>query len=130
MPQSSLITQIFCYIDHNLDQVLTLEEIAKALHYSKFHLARTFKKHTGMTIGSYIQDRRLEEAAAKLKEAGKPIVEIALEAGYGSQQAFTTSFRRRYLCTPQEYRKKHVEMRMDGRTVIILSLHRKGGLVA
>lgn len=130
MPQPSLITQIFSYIDQNLDQKLTLEKIAKALHYSKFYLARTFKKHTGMTIGSYIQDRRLEEAAAKLEETEKPIVEIALEAGYGSQQAFTTGFRRRYLCTPQEYRKKHVETRMGGRTVRILFLRRKGRLAA
>ncbi len=101
-----LITKrILLYIEDNLDKELSLEKIAKEFSYSKFYIARTFKDNTGITLYKYIQGRRLDEAARKLAETKQPIVEIAFEAGYGSQQAFTQAFRCAYICTPQEYRR-------------------------
>lgn len=108
MSDKTITERVFSYIEKNLDQELTLEKIAEQLNYSKFYLARTFKNQTGFTLHKYIQGRRLSEAARKLAETGQPIVEIALEAGYGSQQAFTQAFRYAYAVTPQEYRKRGV----------------------
>ena len=54
----------------------------------------------------YIQGRRLTLAARELVETKKPITEIAYEAHYNSQQAFTLAFHQLYLCTPQTYRKE------------------------
>ena len=71
-------------------------------------MARTFAEKTGCTIYKYIQGQRLAQAARKLVESGKPIVEIAYEARYNSQQAFTLAFGRRYHCTPQTYRRNGV----------------------
>lgn len=105
MEDKSIAEKILLYIEEHLDQELTLEKLAKEFCYSKFYMTRTFKENTGTTIYQYIQRRRLEEAAGKLAETDRPIVEIALEAGYGSQQAFTRSFHDRYGSTPQEYRK-------------------------
>lgn len=106
MKNDKMIKEITAYIDMHLDEDLLLEEIAKNLHYSKFYLARTFAQETGETIGKYIQRRRLDLAAKKLAETNMPIVEIAYEAHYNSQQAFTFAFRRLYLCTPQVYRRR------------------------
>lgn len=106
MSDTEITKRLLSYIEDNLDKELTLEKIAKDLNYSRFYMARIFKENTETTIYKYIQGRRLSEAAGKLAGTGRPIVEIALEAGYGSQQAFTTAFRRRYLCTPQEYRER------------------------
>ena len=105
MTSRAVTKQILLYIEDHLDQDLSLEKIAGEFHYSKFYIARTFKNHTGVTLYKYIQGRRLDEAARKLTETDQPIVEIALEAGYGSQQAFTQAFRCACLCTPQEYRR-------------------------
>ncbi|MEZ3503217.1 MAG: AraC family transcriptional regulator [Lachnospiraceae bacterium] len=105
MGDMSITKKILLYIENNLDKELSLEKIAKELSYSKFYIARTFKDNTGTTLYKYIQGRRLDEAARKLAETKQPIVEIAFEAGYSSQQAFTRSFRCTYICTPQQYRR-------------------------
>lgn len=105
MGGKSTAEKILLHIEKNLDKDLTLENIARELHYSKFYMARTFKNRTGCTLHQYIRSRRLEEAARKLVETGQPIIEIALESGYDSQQAFTHAFRQEYAYTPQEYRK-------------------------
>lgn len=103
---NTLITKrILSYIEKNLDKELSLNKIAKALNYSQFYIARTFKENTGVTLYKYIQGRRLDQAARKLAETNQSIVEIALEAGYSSQQAFTKAFRCAYACAPQEYRQ-------------------------
>lgn len=100
------ITQkVLLYIEKHLDQELTLEKIAKEFNYSRFYLSRTFKTDTGCTLYKYIRGRRLNEAARKLAETKEPIVKIAYEAGYDSQQAFTQAFHNEYLCAPQEYRR-------------------------
>ena len=87
---------------------MSLDRIAKELNYSKFYIARIFAKETGCTIYKYIQGRRLTLAARKLVETKEPIIEIAYEAHYNSQQAFTLAFHQLYLCTPQTYRKNGV----------------------
>lgn len=115
MASGSVTGKILSYIEANPNQNLTLERLAKELHYSKYYMARTFKKDTGMTLCKYIQGRRLEAAARELAETKRPVVEIALEAGYGSQQAFTRAFRREYGCTPWKYRRVGVFSAKYGR---------------
>jgi len=84
---------------------LSLNKIANALNYSKFYIARIFTEETKCTVYKYIQGRRLTLAAQKLVETEQPIVEIAYEAHYDSQQAFTLAFKQLYECTPHIYRK-------------------------
>ncbi len=115
MRDPSITKRILLYIEDNLDKELSLEKIAKEFNYSKFYIARTFKENTGATLYKYIQGRRLDEAARKLAETDRPIVEIAFEAGYGSQQAFTQAFRCIYACTPQEYRRAGIFISKQGR---------------
>lgn len=110
MGNYSLAEKLAAYIDENIDKDLTLDKIAEEFHYSKFYIARIFQGSTGCTVYKYIQRQRLKEAARKLIETDKAIVEIAYEAHYNSQQAFTLAFRRLYLRTPQEYRREGVRM--------------------
>ena len=106
MSNESAVRSVLQYIRDNLNEDLTLEKIAKELNYSRFYIARAFAENTGCTIYKYIQGRRLTEAAEKLVYTDIPIVEIACEASYSSQQAFTLAFHKLYGCTPQEYRIK------------------------
>ena len=106
MKDKSIVEKAISYIENHLNEDLSLDELAKNLHYSKFYLERVFAETIDCTVYRYIKQRRLAEAARKLIETDKPIVEIALEARYSTQQAFTLAFRKRYLCTPQDYRKK------------------------
>ncbi len=108
MNDNRIVEKITSYIEAHLDEDLSLDKISSELHYSKFYISRLFAEKAGCTIYKYIQGRRLTLAARKLAETKKPIVEIAYEAGYASQQAFTLAFRQVYLCTPLEYRKRGV----------------------
>lgn len=99
------IDSILHFIDTHLEQTLSLDEIAATFGYSKYHLNRRFQKETGITLHQYIQRQRLEKAAKALAETKKPILEIALDAQYHSQQAFSLAFKRLYLTTPKAYRR-------------------------
>lgn len=103
-----ITAQAIRYIEDNLNHNLDLDNIAKSLHYSKFHLHRIFTKTTGLTIHDYIQRRRLTEAAKLLVSSQKSIIEIALISGYESQQAFTGIFKAMYKTTPAHFRKANL----------------------
>lgn len=108
MSDQTVVKKIVDYIEHHLDEDLSLDTIAETLNYSKFYIARTFAEMTDCTIYKYIQGRRLTLAAQKLVETEKPVVEIAYEAHYNSQQAFTLAFHRLYHMPPQTYRKNGI----------------------
>lgn len=110
MEHREIVKTVINYIENNLDSQLNLDDIAKVAAYSKFHLNRVFLECVGCTIYKYIQMRRLTVAAEKLVDTQKPIIEIAYEANYSSQESFTYAFRQLYGHPPQEYRaiKVHV----------------------
>lgn len=100
------IAQAITYMEGHLHEKLDLETVAGGVHYSKYHLHRMFTNTLGITLHEYIQRRRLTEAAKLLVFSRKPILEIALMAGYESQQAFTGIFKVMYKQTPLQYREQ------------------------
>ena len=105
MENKSIAEDIADYIEKNLSSDLKLDQVAEHAGYSKFYLNRCFQKEVGCTIYKYIQMRRMTEAARKLAESDQPIIEVALEANYQSQQAFTDAFREVYRRSPNAYRR-------------------------
>lgn len=98
------VITVIDYIENHLSENLDLDTIANAAHYSKYHLHRMLVNTVGLTIHDYVQRRRLTEAAKLLAFSDKTIMEIALIAGYESQQAFTAIFKDMYKKTPSKYR--------------------------
>lgn len=94
------------YIEEHLDEKLDLDTVAGAMHYSKYHLHRTFTAVTGMTIHDYIFRRQLTEAAKLLVFSEKSILDIALSCGYESRQAFTAAFKDMYKLPPAKFRER------------------------
>jgi len=103
--QSETVTAAISCVEAHLNQKLSLDRIAEATGYSKYHLHRMFTGMVGLTPHHYIRRRQLTEAARLLVFSEKPVIEIALLAGYESQQAFTTVFKSMYKQTPAQYRK-------------------------
>ena len=110
MENTNVIKKVIDYIENNLDSQLSLDQIAKEAAYSKFHLNRVFFECVGCTIYKYIQMRRLTVAAEKLVYTKKPIIEIAYESNYSSQESFTFAFRQLYGHPPQAYRAINVHI--------------------
>lgn len=112
MKKNIVVEQITEYIENHLEEELSLEKISKELNYSKFYMARIFSEIKHCTIYKYIQEKRLSEAARKLVDTDKSIIEIAYEAQYNSQQAFSLAFQQKYSCSPGKFRKYYSEVRM------------------
>lgn len=99
------ISAAISYIEAHLCEKLDLETVASAVSYSKYHLHRMFTATAGLPLHAYIRRRRLTEAARLLVCTGKPLLEVALDAGFESQQAFAVLFKAMYKQTPLAYRK-------------------------
>ena len=100
------ITRIVDYIEAHLEDKLDLDSLACEAGYSKYHLHRMFTSIVGFTVHSYVRRRRLTEAARLLIFSTQSIMEIALFAGYDTQQSFSVAFRAMFDCSPQALRKK------------------------
>src|ERR1700761_54413 len=92
------------YIESHLAEPLTLDEIAEVSGVSRFHLVRAFAASTGMPVMRYARARRLTEAARALAGGAPDILTLALEADYGSHEAFTRAFRDHFGVTPEQVR--------------------------
>lgn len=97
---------ILQYIEDHLDEDLSLDNLAEIVGYSKYHLHRMLSELLGISVHLYIQKRRLSNAAYELVHNKKEIAQIALTAGYSSQQAFHTAFKKGYKETPDAYRQQ------------------------
>ncbi len=92
------------YIDSHLESELSAMERARRYHYSYYHFCRIFQISNGMSVASYIREKRLELAAEKVKK-GTGIFEAALEVGFETPSGFVKAFKKKFGCTPTEYLK-------------------------
>jgi AraC family transcriptional regulator len=77
------------FIESHLADALSLDEIAGIGGISRFHMVRAFAAATGLSVMRYVRARRLSEAARALANGAPDILSLALEADYGSHEAFT-----------------------------------------
>src|ERR1700719_4119185 len=92
------------YIESHLADALTLDEIAGVAGISRFHMVRAFAAATGLSVMRYVRARRLSEAARALADGAPDILKLALDADYGSHEAFTRAFRDHFGLTPETVR--------------------------
>ena len=100
------------HIDRHIDQYLDLETLAGVAHFSPFHFHRLFSAWMGETLGGYLRRRRCELASTRLLAQPKlGILEIALDVGFGSAEAFTHAFSARFGCSPTTWRLQQSQAR-------------------
>lgn len=105
MDQAGIIRDLLTWLEGHLDQPLSLDNVAAKAGYSKWHLQRMFKDVTGHAIGAYIRARRLSKSAVALRLTSRPILDIALQYRFDSQQTFTRAFKKQFNLTPALYRR-------------------------
>lgn len=99
------------YVQHHLDQDLSLAELAQQSGFSPFHFARLFRQMTGESPHQYVINRRLETAQRLLKETDLPLSQIALMTGFSSRSHFTRTITRHLGQPPRQYRLRHSSIR-------------------
>jgi AraC family transcriptional regulator len=92
------------FIESHLAEALSLDEISAVAGISRFHMVRAFAAATGLSVMRYVRVRRLSEAARALAAGAPDILSLALEADYGSHEAFTRAFRDHFGVTPEVVR--------------------------
>jgi AraC family transcriptional regulator len=92
------------FIEARLDEDIPLSDVAKAAGISQWHFQRMFKALTGETLKVYIRSRRLAASLDRLLSTRLRVLDIALLAGFESQEAFARAFKQAFGLTPQQYR--------------------------
>jgi AraC family transcriptional regulator len=95
------------FIESHLGESLALDDVADVAGVSRFHLVRAFAAATGFPVMRYVRTRRLTEAARALARGAPDILALALDADYGSHEAFTRAFRDHFGVTPEAVRAAH-----------------------
>jgi len=81
--------------------------VAAAVDIHPVHLAREFRRYFGCTPGDYVRHLRIDFACRQLSGSDRPLVEIALAAGFAHQSHFSRVFKAQTGMTPSEFRTAH-----------------------
>jgi AraC-like DNA-binding protein len=90
--------------DSRYFEALDVDDLAAAAGLSRAHFSREFRRTFGLSPHAYLLTRRLERAAALLRNTDRTVAEICLDVGLTSVGSFTTSFKRAHGMTPTAYR--------------------------
>ncbi|HCW3115176.1 helix-turn-helix domain-containing protein [Citrobacter amalonaticus] len=104
---TDFFSDLLGWIESHLHSNLKLENVSIKSGYSKWHLQRMFQDHMGISLGRYIRNRKITNAALLIKTSQLTMVDICEESGFSSQQTFSRFFKKHYGITPGHYRKTH-----------------------
>lgn len=102
MEWSDRMNSAIDYIEKNLDDTISIDDVAKEAFCSSFHFQRMFYAILGITPADYVRRRRLTLAATELATGKVKVIDIALKYGYESPNAFTRAFRNMHGINPSE----------------------------
>lgn len=101
------IDAVLSYIDANLNGDLSLEALSRVAMFSKFHFHRQFAMFVGVPVARYVQFTRLRQAARTLvSRRRRSILDVALDVGFESPEAFARAFARAYGVSPSAFRRR------------------------
>ncbi len=100
---NQLFLKISAYIEDNLHQSISLEDLAESACLSKYHLHRLMKDFLGESLISYVTRIKLERALMYLKTSSKTVAEVANSVGYKSVNSFIKAFKKQFGSPPKTY---------------------------
>ncbi len=104
----ALMDRVIAFLQKNVGNVpCEVADIAAALGFSRAHFSRLFKAETGISPAKFILDWRLRFAARTIFSENCLIKEAAWKSGFADPSHFCNVFRRKFGCTPDEFRGKH-----------------------
>lgn len=105
-----VVEEIDVNIKEKNDESLTLNFLSHRLRYSPFHMTRKFKELSGISFRDYLRLRKLAFALVDLRDSDRTVLDIAVDYGFSSHEAFTRAFKGTYGITPREYRANPVPL--------------------
>ena len=102
----TIVDEIDAGIKMHKDDAVTLADLSQKLGYSTSYISRKFVEISGMRFRDYLRLRTLAFALKDVRDSSKGLLEIALDYGFSSHEAFSRSFKDAYGVTPSEFRRK------------------------
>ncbi len=109
MNYQRLIEKAIIFMENNLFNQVSLEDISDNVHLSLYHFHRVFTTCSGYTLKDYLRKRRLSEAARAIIFNNKSIKAIAKMYQFETHEHFTRAFKKEFKVTPGEFRKRNVQ---------------------
>lgn len=103
----SLFQNILSYVENNLEESLSLDQIAGNFFVSKYYIAHLFKDTLGISLHQYIIKKRLAECRSAIV-SGSSITETYERFGFGDYSSFFKAFKKEYGMSPKEYQNCHL----------------------
>jgi len=103
--EKELLYKIFNFVESNFNKDCSLEELSKETGYSYSHLSRFFKKITGISFNTYVNQHRIKIACYFLKNSDCSVLQCAIDCGYRSLRSFNRNFINFLSVTPKQFRE-------------------------
>lgn len=103
-PKKELSSLVFDYINSNITEDLTLENIANHFYVSKYYISHIFKDNLGISLHQYIIKKRLQNCRSAIA-SGESITSVAEKYGFDDYTAFYRAFKKEYGISPKDFRK-------------------------
>lgn len=104
--QHGLVKQVNDYIEEHIREKITTDELASVVHMSQYYFLRKFKELTGVTVHSYLLQKRLIIACEELRK-GKPVTQVCQECGFSDYSSFLRNFKQKFGISPRKYIKDY-----------------------
>lgn len=104
MDYAACIGRTLEYIEENLQETITLENLAEIACFSPFHYHRVFQALVGESVMDYVRKRRLTRAAEQLFYSDVKVIDIAMDVGFQYHESFNRAFKKLYGVSPNQYR--------------------------
>ncbi|HEY0737105.1 MAG TPA: AraC family transcriptional regulator [Herpetosiphonaceae bacterium] len=121
--RDSAATELIYGVKHVLathfTERITLDQIARAVHCSPYHLCRIFREQTGSSIHAYLNHLRLRTALEYLSAGADDLATLGVELGYSSHSHFTQAFRRAFGTSPSALRPTRQQLHELSKILIV-----------
>lgn len=105
MEWTESIRRVIDYAEEHLTEEISIADIARDVSISPFYLQKGFKLMTGYSLGEYIRNRRLYQAALEIIAGKEKMIDLALKYGYDTPESFTKAFARFHGVSPSQLKK-------------------------
>lgn len=103
-----IVDEIDKCIKKHQDEALTLQSLSCKLGYSEYYTTRKFREISGVSFRDYLRLRKLAFALWEVRDGSQSLLDIAVDYGFSSHEAFTRAFKAAYGITPSAYRKNPI----------------------
>jgi AraC family transcriptional regulator len=107
------INEAIDYINDNLSEKLSIDDICQAACFSTYHFHRIFKAFTGESLYAFVNRLRVEKAAYFFLTRKLSVTEVALLVGFNDTAVFARAFKKRFGCSASDWKKQNSKIHQD-----------------